>query len=172
MALIKCPKCGKQFSEHAEKCPQCGATIKEIKKIKYYPFLYPVIALLLFLLPYFIVIVHWPTSPDPWGAYCSTTVDWIKLISISWIPSILSLCACAISFIKTNAHKSVGANIICVIMYPIFVLIVHNYRFEPICMCEIAWLCYCILQLVIHIGILIYSLVINIKHNKWTQKSQ
>ena len=24
MALITCPKCGKRFSEHAEKCPQCG----------------------------------------------------------------------------------------------------------------------------------------------------
>ena len=24
MALIKCPKCGKQFSEHANSCPQCG----------------------------------------------------------------------------------------------------------------------------------------------------
>ena len=24
MALIKCPKCGKEFSDRAEKCPQCG----------------------------------------------------------------------------------------------------------------------------------------------------
>ena len=29
MALIKCPKCGMQFSEHAEKCPQCGTSITE-----------------------------------------------------------------------------------------------------------------------------------------------
>jgi len=29
MALIKCPNCGKQYSEHAEKCPQCGLTLKE-----------------------------------------------------------------------------------------------------------------------------------------------
>ena len=29
MALIKCPNCGKQYSEHADKCPQCGLTLKE-----------------------------------------------------------------------------------------------------------------------------------------------
>ena len=33
MALITCPKCGKQFSEHAEKCPQCGITKIEALKI-------------------------------------------------------------------------------------------------------------------------------------------
>ena len=25
MALIQCPKCGQQISEHARKCPKCGA---------------------------------------------------------------------------------------------------------------------------------------------------
>ena len=29
MALITCPKCGKQFSEHAKACPQCGITKEE-----------------------------------------------------------------------------------------------------------------------------------------------
>lgn len=29
MALITCPKCGKQFSEHAKACPQCGISIEE-----------------------------------------------------------------------------------------------------------------------------------------------
>ena len=29
MALIKCPNCGKQYSEHAEICPHCGLTLKE-----------------------------------------------------------------------------------------------------------------------------------------------
>lgn len=29
MALITCPKCGKQFSDRAEKCPQCGITKEE-----------------------------------------------------------------------------------------------------------------------------------------------
>lgn len=24
MALIKCPECGKEFSEHAKNCPNCG----------------------------------------------------------------------------------------------------------------------------------------------------
>jgi len=30
MALITCPKCGKQFSEHAKACPLCGASREEI----------------------------------------------------------------------------------------------------------------------------------------------
>ena len=29
MALITCPKCGKQFSEHAKACPQCGISKDE-----------------------------------------------------------------------------------------------------------------------------------------------
>ena len=29
MALIICPNCGKQFSEHAKACPQCGISIEE-----------------------------------------------------------------------------------------------------------------------------------------------
>lgn len=32
MALIKCPNCGKQYSEHAEKCPKCGLTIQEAQE--------------------------------------------------------------------------------------------------------------------------------------------
>lgn len=31
MALIKCPECGKEMSNKAEKCPQCGMPINEIK---------------------------------------------------------------------------------------------------------------------------------------------
>ena len=31
MALIICPKCGKQFSDRAEKCPQCGTSKEEIQ---------------------------------------------------------------------------------------------------------------------------------------------
>ena len=34
MALIKCPKCGKEFSDRAQVCPQCGFTIKAIKPIQ------------------------------------------------------------------------------------------------------------------------------------------
>ena len=30
MALITCPKCGKQFSEHAKACPQCGISKGEV----------------------------------------------------------------------------------------------------------------------------------------------
>lgn len=26
MALIKCPNCGKEISDKAEKCPECGAS--------------------------------------------------------------------------------------------------------------------------------------------------
>lgn len=33
MALIKCPKCGKQFSEHAENCPQCGTSKEDIPRL-------------------------------------------------------------------------------------------------------------------------------------------
>jgi len=29
MALIKCPKCGKLFSEHAKACPKCGISIED-----------------------------------------------------------------------------------------------------------------------------------------------
>ncbi len=29
MALITCPKCGKQFSEHAKACPECGLSMDE-----------------------------------------------------------------------------------------------------------------------------------------------
>lgn len=32
MALIKCPQCGKEFSEYAEKCPQCGMPLAEAKE--------------------------------------------------------------------------------------------------------------------------------------------
>lgn len=31
MALIKCPKCGKEMNDKAASCPQCGATMEEIK---------------------------------------------------------------------------------------------------------------------------------------------
>lgn len=31
MALIKCPKCGKMFSEHADKCPACNLAISEFQ---------------------------------------------------------------------------------------------------------------------------------------------
>ncbi len=30
MALIKCPKCGKEMSDRAASCPQCGTSINEI----------------------------------------------------------------------------------------------------------------------------------------------
>ncbi len=30
MALIKCPKCGKEFSDRAQACPQCGYSIKNL----------------------------------------------------------------------------------------------------------------------------------------------
>lgn len=30
MAMIKCPECGKEISEYAEKCPNCGYPIKEL----------------------------------------------------------------------------------------------------------------------------------------------
>lgn len=33
MALIKCPECGKMFSEHATKCPQCGLSITNVARI-------------------------------------------------------------------------------------------------------------------------------------------
>lgn len=32
MALIKCPECGKDFSEMAEACPNCGYSIKKAKE--------------------------------------------------------------------------------------------------------------------------------------------
>ena len=32
MALIKCPECGKEISNSANKCPHCGYTIKSIGK--------------------------------------------------------------------------------------------------------------------------------------------
>lgn len=31
MALVKCPECGKEVSEHADACPQCGFPIRSIK---------------------------------------------------------------------------------------------------------------------------------------------
>lgn len=31
MALIKCPKCGKEMSDRAASCPHCGITMEEIK---------------------------------------------------------------------------------------------------------------------------------------------
>lgn len=33
MALIKCPECGKMFSEHASKCPQCGMSLTDAIRI-------------------------------------------------------------------------------------------------------------------------------------------
>lgn len=33
MALIKCPECGKMFSEFAISCPECGCPIEKIKEI-------------------------------------------------------------------------------------------------------------------------------------------
>ena len=33
MALITCPKCGKQFSEHAKACPQCGTSKEEVQRL-------------------------------------------------------------------------------------------------------------------------------------------
>ena len=33
MALIICPKCGKQFSDRAKACPQCGITMDEVQDL-------------------------------------------------------------------------------------------------------------------------------------------
>lgn len=33
MALITCPKCGKEFSDRAASCPQCGMSINEIRTV-------------------------------------------------------------------------------------------------------------------------------------------
>ena len=33
MALITCPKCGKQFSDHAQACPQCGTSKEEVERL-------------------------------------------------------------------------------------------------------------------------------------------
>ena len=33
MSLIKCPECGKMFSEFAISCPECGCPIEKIKEI-------------------------------------------------------------------------------------------------------------------------------------------
>lgn len=33
MALIICPKCGKQFSDHAQACPQCGTSKEEVQRL-------------------------------------------------------------------------------------------------------------------------------------------
>ena len=32
MSLIKCPECGKEFSDKASACPNCGCPISEIRK--------------------------------------------------------------------------------------------------------------------------------------------
>lgn len=34
MALVKCPECNKEFSEHAECCPNCGCPMSVIKHQK------------------------------------------------------------------------------------------------------------------------------------------
>ena len=34
MAMMKCPECGKEFSEYAEMCPNCGITKKKIEELK------------------------------------------------------------------------------------------------------------------------------------------
>jgi len=34
MALIKCPKCGADFSSFAEKCPKCASPFEKLNKIK------------------------------------------------------------------------------------------------------------------------------------------
>lgn len=34
MALVKCPECNKEFSEHAECCPNCGCPMSVIKHKK------------------------------------------------------------------------------------------------------------------------------------------
>ncbi len=34
MSLIKCPECGKEFSEFANECPVCGMPISKIKELK------------------------------------------------------------------------------------------------------------------------------------------
>lgn len=33
MALIKCPKCGKEFSDRAQTCPQCGTSKEEVQRL-------------------------------------------------------------------------------------------------------------------------------------------
>ena len=33
MALIKCPKCGKEFSDRAQTCPQCGTSKEEVLRL-------------------------------------------------------------------------------------------------------------------------------------------
>lgn len=34
MALVKCPRCGKEISDQAEKCPNCGLVVKRQKSKK------------------------------------------------------------------------------------------------------------------------------------------
>ncbi len=32
MALIRCPECGRQISEYAEKCPGCGWPVQQLRE--------------------------------------------------------------------------------------------------------------------------------------------
>ena len=37
MALIKCPECGHEISEYADKCISCGCPMAKIKELLYSP---------------------------------------------------------------------------------------------------------------------------------------
>ena len=49
MALIKCPECGKEISDKANKCPNCGCPTKNKKKkiIKYNKIIMPIAVIVL-----------------------------------------------------------------------------------------------------------------------------
>ena len=34
MSMIKCPECGKNISDKAEKCPHCGISKKDIQNLR------------------------------------------------------------------------------------------------------------------------------------------
>lgn len=51
MALIKCPECGKEYSENAKRCPNCGSPSE--KTVGRQNIIWDVVIALFFLIPFF-----------------------------------------------------------------------------------------------------------------------
>jgi hypothetical protein len=87
MALIICPKCGKEFSEYAHNCPSCNTSIFQIKKIDEYfswtkrDTLRSILVFIIFILAHFIVFDQQLTTTG-WGVLF---LDAILVFGVAWI---------------------------------------------------------------------------------------
>ena len=114
MALIQCPKCGKEFSDRAQACPQCGFNLKRFMPIQLFLVVMGMVLLVFSIVGYFVklyeinpvlpVIIRWC-----WRIYICTF--WISRLFVA----------------QSKERGLVIAGLTCYIIFIACGVVVNNY---------------------------------------------